>query len=243
MTDSPTRQPLERGTLPTGEFARLSLQDKIAALHDMNGADTLRLILSDADPVLFVQSLPLLDLYRVVQEVGADNALVQLASPEQIRFILDLELWEEWSISAEKAAHWLETILETGDLHAVRLLANLDPEVLLIFLKKSMTVGGGLSDIINSEDHQGDWDHTFDEVFYLYFNDDDSRELILRMLELLYNEHHALYRSLMLGVENDLLSELEEIAWQFRCGRLEDEGLPGSATAATVLNSEEENRK
>ena len=235
MKDHQTRQPLERRTLPAEEFALLTLPQKIAALHSMSGAMQLKMILNDPDPEFFVQSLPLLDFYRIIRAVGADNALFQLASPEQVRFVLDLELWEDWSISQEETLKWLETLLDTSDKHAVRLLAQLDLELLLIFLKKNMSVGGGLGDIINSEDYQGVWDHTFDEIFYLHLHDEDSSELILRMLELLYTEEHALYRSLMLGVENELLTELEEVAWQFRSGRLEDEGLPPTVTATTLF--------
>jgi hypothetical protein len=222
------------------EDAALPLQQKIDILHTMNGAQQLNSILADPRTEEFVQSLPLLDFYRIIHKVGADRALFQLASPEQVRFVLDLELWEEWSISQEEAIKWLEIILDSDEHHAVRVLAQLDLELLLIFLKKNMSVGGGLGDIINSEDYQGEWDHTFDEIFYLHFFDEDSSELILRMLELLYNEDHALYRSLMLGVENDLLTELEEVAWQFRCGRLGDEGLPPTVTAATILAEQKE---
>lgn len=213
----------------------IPLQQKIETLHSMSGARQLKAILADPRTERFVQSLPLLDFYRIIRSIGADNALVQLATAEQMQFVLDLELWEEWSISLEETHKWLETILETGDKHAARLLAQLDLELLLIYLKKNMSVGGGLGDIINSEDYQGEWDHTFDEIFYLHLFDEDSSELILRMLELLYNEDHPLYRSLMLGVENELVSELEEIARQFRDGRLADEGLVPTITAATIV--------
>jgi hypothetical protein len=217
------------------DFAELSLQGKIDVLQKLSGAKQFSMILSDPRNELFVQSLPLLDFYRIIHAVGADNALLQLATPEQVRFILDLEIWEGWTISLEETQKWLEAILETGEKHAARLLAQLDPEMLLIYLKKNMSVGGGLADIIQSEDFRGVWDHTFDEIFYLHLHNDDSSELILRMLELLYNEDHPLYRSLMLGVENELLTELEEVAWQFRSGRLEDEGLPPTVTATTLF--------
>lgn len=222
------------------EDAALPLQQKIDILHTMSGAKQLNTILADPRTEEFVQSLPPLDFYRIVRKVGADAALIQLASPGQLRFILDLELWEGWSISEEEMQKWLETILHTGDKHAVRLLEQLDLELLLIYLKRNMSVGGGLGDIINSEDYQGVWDHTFDEIFYLHLHDEESSELILRMLELLYSEDHDLYRSLMLGVENELLTELEELAWQFRSGRLGDEGLPPTVTAATIFAEQKE---
>jgi hypothetical protein len=229
---------IELQELRSGEFARLSLPEKVAALHGMSGAAQFKTILADPNPETFMQSLPLLAICRIVSDIGPDNSLIQLASPEQIRFILDLELWEEWSISLDEMQKWLEVILETDNKIAVSILAQLDLEMLLVYLKKCMSVGGGLSNIISSEDFQGEWDHTFDEIFYLHFFDEEHSELILRMLELLFNEHHALYRSLMLGVENDLLTELEETAWQFRCGRLEDEGLPSTATTATLFANE-----
>jgi len=230
----PNKVPHSAG-VASKEFAELPLQQKIDTLHRMSGAMQVAMILNEPHPELFVQSLPLLDFYRIIRAVGAENTLLLLASPEQVRFVLDLELWEEWSISQEETIKWLETLLDCGDKHAVRLLAQLDLELLLIFLKKNMSVGGGLGDIINSEDFQGVWDHTFDEIFYLHLHNEDSSELILRMLELLYTEDHAFYRSLLLGVENELLTELEEVAWQFRSGRLEDEGLPATVTAATLF--------
>jgi hypothetical protein len=238
MTAKPGQEPdtsLQSGQIASRNFAGLPLQQKIDALHKMSGALQVTMILNEAHPELFVQSLPPLDFYRVIRAVGAESSLLQLASPEQMRFVLDLELWDEWSISQEETIKWLEALLDSGERNAARLLAQLDLELLLIFLKKNMSVGGGLGDIINSEDFQGVWDHTFDEIFYLHLHNDDSSELILRMLELLYTEDHALYRSLMLGVENELLTELEEVAWQFRSGRLEDEGLPATVTAATLF--------
>ncbi len=36
----------------------------------------------------------------------------------------------------------------------------------------------------------------------------------------------------MLGAESELISELEEVAGQFRTGRLADEGLPASIDGA-----------
>jgi hypothetical protein len=218
------------------DFPSLSQPEQVAALQAMNGAMQLRMIANLPNPEQFVTSLPLPDIYRIFSKVGPDQTLLTLASPEQLRLILDLELWDEWSLSTEETLKWLESILETGDRQALRILTQLDPELLLVFLKKNMTVGGGLGDIIHSEDFQGEWDHTFDEIFFLHFLEEESGQLILRMLELLYTEHHALYRSLMLGVENELLSELEEAAWQFRAGRLADEGLPPGAIPADLLS-------
>lgn len=187
-------------------------------------------IFDSPDPERSVQLLPAAELYSLIAEIGPENSfeLFQLASPEQARLVLDLDLWEEWSISVEKTGRWLEMIMAGGDDYALRLLSQLDQELLVIFLKKTLTVGGGLGDIINSEDFSGEWDHTFDEAFFLKIEDSEQSELVMKMLELLYKENHRLYRSLLLGAENELLTELEETAYQFRTARLEDEGIYGA---------------
>lgn len=225
--------PVADGRISKAEFAKLAFEEKLVYLQQVNGPDKARIILDDQHPELLVQSLPMRDIFQIIHEVGAENSvdIFQLATPEQVRFILDLELWTDWTISAEETAKWIEIILSTGDLEGLRLLSYLDPELLIIFLKKTIQVGGGLDDIINSEDHQVDWDHTFDEVFYLRIHDGEHGELVLKLLELLHNGDHGLYRSLLLGAESELLSELEEAAGQFRAGRLADEGLPASIGA------------
>lgn len=178
-------------------------------------------------PESAVQALSAGEIHGIIEEIGIENTfdLYQLTSIEQARVILDLALWEEWTISLDETVKWLELILSADSEYALWLLSQLDQELLILLLKKTLIVGGGVADIIGSEDLNDDWDHTFDEVFFLRIEDDEHSDLIMKMLELLHNENHRLYRSLMLGAESELVSELEETAYQFRTARLEDEGI------------------
>lgn len=187
----------------------------------------LKTIYDAPSPAKFVTELSPADLYQLIIETGIENSfdIFQLASIEQARVILDLALWEEWTISVDEAVKWLELILSADSEYALWLLSQIDQELLILLLKKTLTVGGGVADIIGSEDLNDDWDHTFDELFFLRIDDENHSDLIMKMLELLYNDNHKLYRSLMLGAENELVTELEETAYQFRIARLEDEGM------------------
>lgn len=187
----------------------------------------LKEIFDSSTPKAAVRSLSAAEVYSIIQDVGLENSfeLFQFATIEQARIILDLDLWEEWTISVERTVKWLDMILSAGDEFALNLLDQIDQELLIILLKKTLTVGGGVADIINSEDLNQEWDHTFDEVFFIRFDDEEQSDLMMKLLELLHNENHKLYRSLMLGAESELVTELEETAWQFRIGRLEDEGI------------------
>ena len=108
-------------------------------------------------------------IYSIIEEVGIENSfdLYQLATIEQARVILDLALWDEWTISLDESIKWLELILSAESEYALWLLSQIDLELLILLLKKTLIVGGGVADIIGSEDLHDDWDHTFDEVFFL----------------------------------------------------------------------------
>lgn len=226
---------IKGGRLTAKEFAALSPQEKIDYLHHVGGALKIRTILEDPQPGKLVRSLSNVDTYQILHELGAEESMeiLQLASPEQIRFVLDWELWEEWRLSVEQTVKWLDLLLIDED-QAMEIISRLDQELLLVFLKKTIVVGGGLGDIINSEDHQLEWDHTFDEMYYIRFLDKRYSDLVLRFLDLIHRQDNPLYRSLMQGVENELLSELEELAGQFRQSRLADEGFPSLHEAAAL---------
>jgi len=238
MTTENTRPNLtiiRGGKLTQQEFAELPLQAKIDYLHHLRGALMVSTILESPKPGQLVRSLPKTDIYQILHELGLEESMeiLQLASPEQVRFVLDWELWDEWSISVDSTVKWLELLLMDEE-QAIDTISRLDQELLLVFLKKTVAVGGGLGDIINSEDYQLEWDHTFDEMYYIKFLDRRHSDLLLRFIDLIYRLGHPLYRSLMQGVENELLSELEEQAGQFRSGRLADEGFPAPHEAAAL---------
>jgi len=226
---------IKGGKLTQKEFATLSLQAKIDYLHGLEGAMKVNTILDDPKPGTLVRALPKEDIYQILHELGPEESqeILQLASPQQVRFVLDWELWEDWSISVDKTVEWLDILMADEDL-AADIISRLDQELLLVFLKKTIIVGGGLGDIINSEDHQQEWDHTFDEIYYIRFINNRHSQTVLRLIDLIYRQDHPLYRSLMQGVENELLSELEETAGQFRNGRLADEGFPSPHEAAAL---------
>lgn len=179
------------------------------------------------NPESVVHALSPADIYAIIEEVGIENSfdLYQLTTIEQARVILDLAIWDEWTTSLDETIKWLELILSADSEYALWLLSQIDLELLILLLKKTLIVGGGVADIIGSEDLHDDWDHTFDEVFFLRIEAEEHGDLIMKMLELLHSENHKLYRSLMLGAECELITELEETAYQFRTARLEDEGI------------------
>ena len=227
---------LQGGKIDTREFASLPLDRKLTMLHNLPARKKMELILDDPDAVALLHALQPQELYWLVEETGITDAqeLVALASPDQCRFFLDMELWKGDSFLPEKAWEWFGYLMELGEERVAKLLPELDHELLLLFLTQEITVGGGIGDLINDEERLADWDHSFDNLFFISYRDSRHAQLVGALLDIIYRHYHHLYLELMEGVKHELFSEVEELAGKFRSGRLADLGFPDPLEAAAL---------
>jgi hypothetical protein len=227
---------IKGGRLTPARFKQLSLADQLASFAHLDSDDQLSIILSAPNAGQLVAALPVQQFYQLLDEAGEERnqPLLQLATPAQAAFIFDLECWVAFDFSLDKAVEWLEQLLATGEGHALRVFRELDPEFLILFLKQTIAVAGGLGDLLTDEERLDAWDHTFDNCYYLKVVHDRHGQLALRLVDLLYRNDERLYVELMEGVKSELASELEELCHQFRDSRLADEGFPPLAEARAV---------
>ncbi|MDD2338122.1 MAG: DUF6178 family protein, partial [Geobacteraceae bacterium] len=168
------------------------------------------------------------ELYWLVKEMGDEDAmqLVVLSSPEQFTFFLDIELWNGCTYSREKAMEWIGHLLTGGEAFFVEQLYHIDFELLLLICRKELFVGGGVGDLIAENETRAEWDHTFDDMFFISFRDEKQGPLMGRFIDSIYHHDHDLYLRLMQGTKNEIDSEQEELCYRFRSGRLSDLGFP-----------------
>lgn len=220
---------LVKGGRPsTGAFAKLSLPEKTQYLKRLQAKERMDLMLGDAESERLVRAMEPQEFFWLVKDIGETDALelLLLASPEQSLFLLDMELWSQWSFSTEKAVEWLNYLLEAEDAQFYRLLQTLDFELLQLLLNREITVGGGIGDLSNDEERLTDWDHTFDGTFMITFRNPKHSQVIGRFVEKICRLDNPLYVALMEGVKSDIDLELEDTCFQFRSGRLADLGFP-----------------
>lgn len=211
-----------------GKFAALSLPEKVEALRTLPAKKQLDRILDDQAPRELTRAIPEHEFFFLVKEVGSPDAaaLWELASPEQRTFILDLELWDKWTFSPAKAFQWLDHLLEAGEETVVEQLPHLDLELLILMLQHEIIVGGGIGDLVSDEERTADYDHSFDNVYFITFLNAKHARAISAFLDIVFRIDRELYLGLMEGVKGELESEVEELAYRFRSGRLADLGLP-----------------
>jgi len=217
-------------------FHALSLDQKLNYLKTVPAKEKMDLILSDPNARRLTASLQPQEFFWLLKEIGESDALglLQLASAEQCVFIFDIELWEGWVFSEEKACHWLAYFMEGGEPRIHELLNYLDFEFLQLFLARELVVGGGIGDHSDDEERFDDYDLTLDGVFLLSFKNPKHSQLIGAFLAMLIKLDNPLYTALMEGIKGDVDLELEEQCQRFRTGRLEDLGFPPLDEALSI---------
>jgi hypothetical protein len=210
------------------EFRKLPFDDKRIYLDGVLPREKMELIAGDPDEKRLTRAMQPLELYWLFKEIGAADAMNMLgmASPRQILFILDMELWRGWSFREDKAVEYLGYIMKGSEEHFLELLPHLDFNLLSLFLGREIIVAGGIGDLNTQEERQTDWDHTFDDVFLIKFKNPAHAQVIGSFLELVCRFDNPLYTALMESVSGEIDIESEEECYRMKSGRLADLGLP-----------------
>lgn len=212
----------ETPTLPLSRFRAL--------LAGPRGRRKLDALLSAKDPAAAVSALPVTELYQMVSDVGlADTIeLLALASPEQIRGCLDMDVWDRDQVQVEALAPWLTALIETGYEKLGQVWERLDPELTALVLQRLAKIHDLSQDEAPDEDSENPILTTPDTYFAieLISGDEDSDTLVTRLIEDLYRADPggALARRTLMAARSEPPAELEEMSHRWRAGRMADLG-------------------
>jgi Family of unknown function (DUF6178) len=229
---------VQGGNNPAPPLTAQAMEQILAELGTMPAKRRLNTLLSHPHGRKLVRALPATDIFWLVKELGiADsNELIELASREQLVFCLDLDVWEKWTLQPERFFEWLSAILESELPTALAKIREMDQEMMILFLKHEIKVGGGLQ-LPSSDDEQVEsWDQTFDDVYSFNYLNKDHAVQISQFLELLFQNDRDLFVCLLEGVRSELATDLEEVSYRFRAGRLGDYGFPELSEALGLFS-------
>jgi len=153
--------------------------------------------------------------------------LLQLGHPEQIRTVLDLDCWHKDTLQSPRVLEWLEALQHSGEDICVQTLQALDSEMLSVVLHRHIRVNAALPS--EEEEDPGPYDEVLsNELYRVTFIDPDSpiNERVAEFLRVVRLTDLDMYYSLMQGTMWAEENDLEEWAYRWRTGRLQDEGIP-----------------
>jgi hypothetical protein len=212
----------ERDIPPSGPLARLRAQ-----LAGPRGYRRIDALLSMDDAPAAVAALSPNEVFELVHEVGFEDAqpLIELATPQQIRGCFDLDGWTKDALDVVSLKPWLVALTEAGFEKVGEVWGALDAELRALIFQRNVIVYDTTQNEGPEEDNDEPIMPTPDRFFLLELKgDDDTQRLTMRIVEDLYRADPDLARHTIMAARSELPSELEEMSYRWRSGRLADLG-------------------
>ncbi len=218
------------------EFLNLPFQEKLEFLYGLPARQKRDLILSAPEAERLVRSFSPETLFYTVKEIGVSDAgdLLNLAIPEQIKALFDLDCWRKDRADLGRMREWIEAMAEGGRRLMADALMELDLELVTLLLRKYLKVhrleeAQAALDVLSRQVMQ------FDNYVVEFILHDNIMPLIQEFLEEVFERDYDYFASLMEEIYWGVEAELEEEAYQFRRARLGDQGFPDYFDAQDVF--------
>lgn len=201
-----------------------------ALLARPRGRRRMDALLAADDPEAAVAALPATELYQIIADVGLSEAgeLVALATPEQLRGCLDIEVWDRDQLQTEALVPWLQALVETGYEKLGQVWEKLDPELTALTLQRFTRIYDLTLEEQPPEDAEGPLLRTPDTFFVIEVRaeDGDTATLVQRLIDDLYRADPTgvLARHTIMAARSEPTAELEEMSYRWRSGRMSDLG-------------------
>ncbi len=215
-------------------FNSLPVKNQLDAVLQARGRERLRYLFLSEHPEQLIQELPELEVFLTVKETGEKDCLdlISLTTPEQFQYLLDLDLWKRDQLDPEKVLHWMEVLLESGEKKAGEFIESTDIEFIALLLKKFLHVTTMEGEHLEGMDRIPPF--TLNQYHFIHFRGKRTREIFEPFLHILYRVDRTSYQRLMDSLVMEFESELEEIGYRLRNGRLADYGFPDFEEALEI---------
>jgi len=203
-------------------------QDLSRQLMSLPARERLNAILERVDAESVVQGFAVQDFYFSVQELGSEDALplLALAGLEQINHLFDVEWWQKDSIVPSKAVESLDRLARASESRLLQWLHHADFELLVMLFKKWMSVHVAKEDEDALEVRDRLPLNTLDDTYYWEIHYPQYEDFVRNLLGMLFEVNQSFYRELMDHILYAVDVEVEEDAYRYHRGRLEDNAIP-----------------
>lgn len=221
------------GEISLHEFSCLSENEQLDLVRQQQGKDKYTLLINSQRAERLVPRLHPQEIYLALNELGAEDAtdLLALASPEQTNLLLDLDCWDNDTLSPILSLHWLGLLLSTGPDNCCRLIRELDAEILALFLNKHLTITHGI-EVFDSDD--ADNAKRLESLYDIDYASEDAAKIIGALLRIWSEQEQESYLLVMEMIRSEQLTTLEEEVYQSRNNRLLDLGILPTSEAKSI---------
>ena len=203
---------------------RLSAVEQARVVLALDWQDRLRLVVNSDKAREVIAALPEEEVFLTIKALGEEEALpiLALTTPDQLRFVLDVELWSKDLIDPDKAVLWLHHILACGEEKVIEFVTKADLELVVVVLKRLLCLVPNEEGVVVPE---GLPNIMPDEYFTILSSFPEETEAIRLFLRIVRQADRDLFYTLLFLVYGSMDEEAEEAALRWRNSRLEEAGL------------------
>ncbi|MGH7896464.1 MAG: DUF6178 family protein, partial [Candidatus Binatia bacterium] len=225
------------GRANSDAFNSLPFRDQLDALYAASPRDRLDLIVNAPNPQRLVRSFAAEGLFQTLKEIGREDSsdLLALASGDQVSTLVDLDCWRKDRLETSTLLDWLEVIVEAGSRAIGEFLKVVDLELLVLLLKRFISVRRRDDREEPEEDAAGEEVFELDEHYEIVFHRWDARApLVRQLIESLHERDYSYFVTVMEEIWWGVESDLEETSFRRRNARMQDRGFPDYFEAQEV---------
>lgn len=190
-------------------------------------------------PESAVRELPAQTLYQIICYNGMESSvdLIEMASIEQTRILLDFDLWSPDGFDEEHLWNWLELSSEEDDLVILqKVVAALDLKIVALLINKHLEI---VQKEESTDSPPGPLFFTPDNGYTwirVICEEERKHFLISKLLAFLFESNSDIFYQLLATKTITTPAVLEEEALADKTKRLSAEGLPDQALAAEITS-------
>ncbi len=202
----------------------IALKTELDKLRTLSGRAKYKAILESPQSRALVQTMPAQDLFLLVKELGPADVsdLLSMASGVQVTLCVDMDCWRADTMDADEALFWLQHLHQMDNDDTLRLVDELDFDMLVLLVKKQLRIVRGLEALDDDELEEPRLRR--DQLYECEFRDTEQAKWLEGLLELLFSERQSVYLQLMEAVRHETDITFEEAVFQDRIARLSDFG-------------------
>lgn len=218
------------------EFPEMSPSEQLELLPHVQADLRQELIVSSPYAAELVSRMPEEEVYVTLKEIGLDHAgpLLSLLTPEQDRFLGDLELWKKDEFETDRLLEFVGRMRECGEDRLARWLEAVDPELIAVTLRRHGRVDkfDVFRDPVEASD-EGPF-IAQEGLYRFYPRKAELLPVFEPILRILFAKDPQRYGAIMESAYADQTAEVEEEALKWRENRLAEKGFPPPEEAARI---------
>ncbi len=213
------------------------IEKQLQQLQGLSASKKYMKLIEAENNLELVQSMPPQELFLLIKEYGViDSAdLLGLATPEQVTLCVDMDCWRGDELDTEQSIQWLHLLLIQDEDAFLRLIDGFDFELLVMMVKKQLTIISGLESLHYDEDLMATRKR-FDQVYDCEYRSDDVAKIMSAFQDVLFRERQELFLQIMEAVRHEFDLALQECVFIDRMGRLGDLGFVDPFAARSLFS-------